>query len=121
MEKVTREILHSRGKKYGDYSRMANIAQGMKAQARSGASWPAMPPHQRESIEMILLKIARMVEGDPNEQDNFDDILGYATLMKDRMANRAPGTMVKEPHDVPTGYVPRSEGFPPIVPPARPY
>jgi hypothetical protein len=34
---------------------------------------------------MILHKIARIVNGDPNWSDSWRDIAGYATLVADRL------------------------------------
>jgi hypothetical protein len=39
---------------------------------------------QREALDMILHKIARIVNGNPNETDHWHDIAGYATLVEQR-------------------------------------
>jgi len=40
---------------------------------------------QREALEMIAHKIARILNGDPNYADNWIDIAGYATLVANRL------------------------------------
>jgi hypothetical protein len=35
---------------------------------------------QREAMHMIMLKIARIISGDNNTHDHWDDIAGYAKL-----------------------------------------
>ena len=44
-----------------------------------------LDPDQREALEMIAHKIARIVNGDPNYADSWVDIAGYATLVADRL------------------------------------
>lgn len=39
---------------------------------------------QRESLSMIFHKIGRILAGDPNFRDHWDDIAGYAKLAADR-------------------------------------
>ena len=35
---------------------------------------------QKESLEMIVHKIGRILAGDPSFQDHWDDIAGYAKI-----------------------------------------
>ena len=44
-----------------------------------------MDDDQREALEMIAHKIARILNGDPNYADNWIDIAGYATLVANRL------------------------------------
>jgi hypothetical protein len=37
---------------------------------------------EREMVDMILHKIARMVCGDPDHPDHLDDIIGYAERVR---------------------------------------
>lgn len=41
---------------------------------------------QAEALEVIASKISRMLTGDPQYRDNWHDIVGYAKLVDDRMA-----------------------------------
>ena len=38
---------------------------------------------QQEALDMIATKMARIVNGDPDKVDNWDDISGYAKLVSD--------------------------------------
>ena len=49
------------------------------------AGWSALAPHQKESLEMIQHKIARILNGDPNYSDSWHDISGYATLVENML------------------------------------
>jgi hypothetical protein len=35
---------------------------------------------QRETIDMVLHKIGRIVSGNPKHRDHYDDIIGYTQL-----------------------------------------
>jgi hypothetical protein len=78
------ELLAERGTEYGEYGCCAETAQRIKIAMRSGASWASLTDPQRESLEMIATKVARIVNGTP-KPDSFHDIAGYAKLAGDRM------------------------------------
>jgi len=40
---------------------------------------------QKEALEMILHKVARIVSGNPNHADHWHDIGGYSKLVEDRI------------------------------------
>lgn len=82
-----RETLTARGKTYGRFFSHATIAQELKqiVLEAMGRRWVDLAPDQREALEMILHKIARVVNGDPNHVDSWHDIAGYATLVADRL------------------------------------
>ena len=79
--------LAERGDRYGAFDGHAEIAQQLKAtlhtfEAKRGCD---LDPDQREALEMIMHKVARILNGDPNYIDNWVDIAGYATLVADRL------------------------------------
>jgi len=82
---TTHEILEERGTTHGNFTDNAEIAQRMKRVVRDGVMWNECTPVQKEAIDMILHKIARAVSGNPNYNDHWDDIAGYATLVSDRI------------------------------------
>ena len=79
------DILEERGKNYGSFVGHANITQDMKYILRSSRSWELMENDQREALEMIVHKIGRIVNGDPNYVDSWTDVIGYAKLVEDRL------------------------------------
>lgn len=80
----TTELLNERGKTHGDYSDHARITQALKFCAKDGKNWHNNPPEMKEALEMIFHKIGRILSGDPNFRDHWDDIAGYAKLVADR-------------------------------------
>ena len=80
-------VLAERGKRYGEFKNHAEIAQTLKSvmQTSGNANWDQLSNDQREALEMIQHKIARILNGDPNYADNWIDIAGYATLVARRL------------------------------------
>ena len=83
----TTELLTERGKTHGDYSDHSRITQRLKEVMKSGMKWDALNPAQKEALEMIVHKIGRVLSGDPDFKDHWDDIAGYAKLVADRCSN----------------------------------
>lgn len=84
------KLLEQRGQNYGDFSGQASISQGLKDVARKGVQYDSLKPFQKESVEMILHKIARIVNGNPNYIDSWKDIIGYLQLVVDKL-NKTDG------------------------------
>lgn len=79
-----REIIEARKAIHGDFSEGARIIQNLKYSARDGVNYHDLSAVQNEALDMILHKIGRILAGDPNHRDHWDDIAGYATLAADR-------------------------------------
>lgn len=74
-----KQTLKDRGKKYGDFKKMTDIQQRLKTVIRSYESFHSLEPYQQEALDMFATKIGRILAGDPNYDDNWKDIAGYAT------------------------------------------
>lgn len=77
------EILDERGKRYGKFKDHAEISQRLKYVVRDRRD--VLLDDQREALEMICHKIARILNGDPNYADSWIDIAEYAQLVADRL------------------------------------
>jgi hypothetical protein len=87
--------LAERGKRYGDFSVHAEIAQNMQASLHAGCTaagkdWYELSAVQRQALTVICDKMARVISGDPNYADNWHDIQGYAKLAEDSL-HQTPG------------------------------
>lgn len=78
-------ILKERGAVYGDFMEQAGFARAIKRQMRGRPSYRHLLPDMEEALEMIAVKIARILNGDPNHTDSWDDIAGYAQLVANRL------------------------------------
>lgn len=79
------ETLKERGERYGKFADHAAISQSITMYIRNRGHWNDLSDDQREALEMIVHKIARILNGDPNYADSWVDIAGYAKLVADRL------------------------------------
>lgn len=84
------ETLNARGERYGDFTDNARISQQLKQLIMCESDGKLREGYrrcnfvQREALEMIAQKIARILNGNPNYKDNWHDIQGYARLAEER-------------------------------------
>lgn len=78
--------LGERGKTYGTFAELGKISQPLKFVMRDQPGWYALDADQKEALEMIATKIARILNGDPNHADHWHDIAGYASLVDKRLS-----------------------------------
>lgn len=76
-------ILEERGKRYGKFKDHARITQDLKAVLIGYKD--KLSNSQQEALEMIMHKIGRILNGDPNYADSWVDIAGYAKLVADEL------------------------------------
>lgn len=84
---TTEQILAERGERYGKFQDHARLTQCLKINIRGHLALRggALAADQQEAIDMICHKIGRIVNGDPDYVDSWDDIAGYARLVADRL------------------------------------
>ena len=80
-------LLDERQKTHGDFAATAVVAQAIKVALRAGPNWTTMTPPQRETLENIATKTARIVCGDPNFDDHWIDIAGWAQKAAEAMTS----------------------------------
>ena len=84
---VIDNIIAERRMQYGDFLRQSQITADLKGVMRSYVAWEEqLAPDQREALEMFAVKIARILNGNPNYADNWRDIEGYARLVANRLS-----------------------------------
>lgn len=84
------QTLAERGARYGRFRDHAFIAQGLKKSMWMHPGWSPLADDQKQALETIADKIARILNGDPNYLDNWHDIIGYAKLVEDRLSEQLP-------------------------------
>ena len=85
-------LLAERGKTHGPYADHAYYTQRTKAVWRDCPGWHRLSADQRESLDMIAHKVGRILAGDPNFPDHWDDIAGYAKLTSREALVRKPSS-----------------------------
>jgi hypothetical protein len=85
------DTLAERGKLYGEFKEHAKISQSLKRAMWATPRWVDLPDDVKEALEMIQHKIARVLNGDPEYDDSYRDVVGYATLVLDRVLKDKKG------------------------------
>ena len=99
-QKIVREVeetsnvdktLDARAQMYGKFKDGATLMQAIKRTMAAHASKhdKTFADDQWEALEMIVHKMGRIVNGDPDVVDHWVDIAGYATLIADRLEGNA--------------------------------
>ena len=78
-----RQVLNARGSKYGVAADQFSTSQEFKRIVRRFEN--KLDPVQLEALDMVVMKISRILHGDPNYADSWVDIAGYAQLEADRL------------------------------------
>jgi hypothetical protein len=84
-------ILDSRAKDYGKFIEGAEIMQMLKRVVHNYIEKRGTPLafDQREAIDMIIHKLGRIINGNPDKVDSWRDVAGYSTLVADRLEGNA--------------------------------
>jgi hypothetical protein len=77
---TTDELIQERHKTHGDFPANARLSQSMKEMFRDEPGWATLSNSRREALDMIALKLSRILSGKAHEADHWDDIAGYAKL-----------------------------------------
>lgn len=91
MSETVQDVIAERASRYGEYKDQARLALKLQATLRDFKSrnhvqaWNYLPDYQQHALAMIMEKVARLMSGDPDYDDNWRDIAGYATLVLDRL------------------------------------
>lgn len=88
--------LAQRGSRYGDFTDHAELCQKLKDAMMTMSvpdnggmlAWNKLSDVQKQALEVIMDKVARILTGDPNYDDNWHDIQGYAKLVEDRLPKK---------------------------------
>jgi hypothetical protein len=81
------QVLEERGKRYGSFIGHAIVTQDLKTVIENHLRQrnKTLGYDQKEALDMICHKIGRIINGDPDYQDSWVDIAGYAQLVADRL------------------------------------
>lgn len=89
------DTLTARHNTHGDFHQNAVISQEVKELFRRCPGWSTMSMIQREALDVICLKLSRILSGNSNFADHWHDIAGYATLAENELAPKAEPTYIE--------------------------
>jgi hypothetical protein len=90
MTDSTENLVAQRGAVHGDFTDVSLYGRQLKGIAQGSKNWTKLTSTQKEGLDMILHKVARILAGDPNHHDHWDDIAGYATITSKRIPKSSP-------------------------------
>ena len=76
------ELIQERKSTHGSWKHQASLAHDLKECMHKTVAWPTLSAMQKEALDMIALKTSRIIIGNADEPDHWDDIAGYALLGK---------------------------------------
>jgi hypothetical protein len=79
------KLIQVRPTTHGDFSDGAKFTQSVMRSAAAAPSWPLLTDVQKECFHHIVQKLQRVVCGDPNTRDHWDDVAGYAMIASKRI------------------------------------
>ena len=85
------KVLDEREDQYGSYMQSADTAIKIKSAMHNAIARNDLHlyPDQLMSLDMIAVKLSRIVNGNPSHRDSWIDIAGYATLVADRLQGKS--------------------------------
>ena len=95
------DVLNQRGGTHGDFKVGAQVAQRLKGIMHNSPRWQTMSLVQREALENVTGKLARILTGDPDFLDHYRNIIGYTQLAMDHTAKYATASDVQITHFYP--------------------
>ena len=76
------DTLSARGERYGSYPEQCRISQNIKRAMIDSPNWATLSDDKKEALEIIAVKMGRILNGDPEYADSWHDIAGYAKLVE---------------------------------------
>lgn len=85
MSDPAQATIEERNETHGDYSVQARLSQEQKSLLRSNPGWHQLTVEQKETLDMVCVKMSRILCGAPNEPDHWLDIMGYVKLVHNKL------------------------------------
>lgn len=83
--KAIQNTINERKTTHGDFTDHARVTQAIKRAMRDSPNWSKLTDCQKESLEMQAHKQGRILSGNPNHDDHWLDIEGYAKIARERL------------------------------------
>ena len=82
-------LLQERNTTHGEFKDNAVTTSDLRFSMRNkGVNWDKLSDTQVLALDMIQHKISRILSGDPNFKDHWDDIAGYAKLISEELKGK---------------------------------
>lgn len=75
------ELLTTRATTHGSFAHNSRIGQHLRDFFRAQPGWAVANVRTREVLDYVAGKLSRILSGQPDEPQHWEDIAGYATLV----------------------------------------
>ena len=82
---TTSGLIDSRQGTHGEFNENSRATWEILRTLQGERNWAVLPDNMKHAIYMIAHKMARIMAGNPEEPDHWQDIAGYATLVAQRL------------------------------------
>lgn len=84
------QVLNERHKTYGAFADLARATFAIRevVYAELEKRNKSLDPDQLYALEMIIVKVGRLINGDASHRDTWADICGYSQLIVERLDGR---------------------------------
>jgi hypothetical protein len=79
------EMLVQRTNVHGEFNENSRATWDIMRVLQRERNWGRLSSGQKHALYMVAHKMARIMAGDPNHPDHWDDISGYARCVSDRL------------------------------------
>jgi hypothetical protein len=76
--------LTERSRVHGEFTAESVTTEATRDAWRAAPNWAKLAPYQKVALDMIALKVARILHGDHDYFDHWRDVAGYARLVDER-------------------------------------
>jgi hypothetical protein len=91
------QTIAARRGRYGPLIESGEVAMKLEDYLRSLPGWQNLAYDQRESLAMVMHKVSRIMCGDPDYDDSWVDIAGYAQNVVNRLRAEQNAPKPEEP------------------------
>ena len=77
----TAALISERAKTHGDFQQATVMVQAVKRLFRQSPNWDDIPPAMQEALDMLASKAGRILHGDAEALQHWEDVEGYARLV----------------------------------------
>ncbi len=85
-------LLVERNKTHGSFAENAAYSQQIKRLFHAAPCWNGLHDVHKEALHMIALKLSRILSGQADFNDHWDDIVGYGKLASNACGRRFGAT-----------------------------
>lgn len=73
--------IRDRAPTHGDFAARSKIEQALVDVMECSGGWHRLKPFQKSAARMIAVKLSRILNGNPDHDDGWRDIAGYAACV----------------------------------------